>query len=153
MDALLARVVEVHGGLERWKNLSTLTARITAGGPFWEFKGHPDFAGDDVVEASLQKERIVHRRLATGRTFVYDRESDRVTVTGPGGEVLVDLREPRSTFDGYGRETPWSLGQIAYFRGYAVWHYLTEPYVFTWPGVRRTRSSRGRTRTATSGGC
>ncbi|MEU8175200.1 hypothetical protein AB0C14_20160 [Microbispora hainanensis] len=135
MDALLARVMEAHGGLERWKNLSTLTARITAGGPFWEFKGQPGFAGDDLVAVSLQKERIVHRRPEIGRTIVYDREADRVTVTGPDGEVLADLPEPRSTFDGYTRDTPWNVGQTAYFRSYALWHYLAEPYVFTWPGV------------------
>ncbi|MFI7609368.1 hypothetical protein ACIBTV_30245 [Micromonospora sp. NPDC049366] len=135
MTDLLPRVVEAHGGLDRWKNLSTLTARITYGGPFWEFKGHADFVGDDLVEASLQKERSVQRQQATGRTVAFDREADRVTVTGRDGEVLADLREPRSTFAGYTPETPWDLGQLAYFRSYATWHYLVEPYVFTWDGV------------------
>jgi hypothetical protein len=32
-------------------------------------------------------------------------------------------------------ETKWSLAQVAYFRSYATWHYLAEPYIFTWPGV------------------
>ncbi|MFC3505318.1 hypothetical protein ACFOOK_30750 [Micromonospora krabiensis] len=135
MADLLSRVVEAHGGLDRWKNLSTLTARITYGGPFWEFKGHADFVGDDLVEASLQAERSIHRQQATGRTVVLDRAADRVTVTGRDGEVLADLREPRATFDGYTPETPWNLGQLAYFRSYATWHYLVEPYIFTWPGV------------------
>ena len=27
------------------------------------------------------------------------------------------------------------MGQVAYFRSYATWHYLVEPYIFTWPGV------------------
>ncbi|GGL05312.1 hypothetical protein Sme01_63800 [Sphaerisporangium melleum] len=135
MDSLLARVLEAHGGLERWKNLSTFTARITYGGPFWEFKGHADFVGDDLVEASLQREHFVQRRQSTGRTAVFDREADRLTVTGRDGEVLADLREPRSTFEGYTPETQWNLSQIAYFRSYATWHYLVEPYVFTWPGV------------------
>ena len=37
-DALLECVLEAHGGLDRWKNLSTLSARITYGGPFWRFE-------------------------------------------------------------------------------------------------------------------
>lgn len=45
-------------------------------------------------------------------------------------------RSPRqATFAGYTTETKWSLAQVAYFRSYATWHYLIEPYIFTWPGV------------------
>ncbi|MET8680212.1 DUF1330 domain-containing protein [Streptomyces sp. NPDC004647] len=43
MDALLERVLEAHGGLDRWRDVSTLSARITYGGPSWEFKRHADF--------------------------------------------------------------------------------------------------------------
>jgi hypothetical protein len=50
MDALLERVLEAHGGLDPWKKLSTLSARITYGGPFWEFKGHADFVGTVTVD-------------------------------------------------------------------------------------------------------
>jgi len=32
MDALLECVLEAHGGLDRWRNLSTLSARIAPGG-------------------------------------------------------------------------------------------------------------------------
>lgn len=39
MDVLLECVLEAHGGLDRWKNVSTFSVRITYGGPFWEFKG------------------------------------------------------------------------------------------------------------------
>jgi hypothetical protein len=45
-------------------------------------------------------------------------------------------RSPRqATFAGYTTETKWSLAQVAYFLSYATWHYLIEPYIFTWPGV------------------
>ncbi|MGI5519902.1 hypothetical protein ACQEUX_02970 [Micromonospora sp. CA-259024] len=135
MDALLSRVIEAHGGLDRWKTFSTLTARITYGGPFWEFKGHPEFVGTELVEANLQDERIRHVQESTGRTTEFDLKANRVTVTGPDGTVIEQLDDPRATFAGYTPETPWSLAQIAYFRSYATWHYLVEPYVFTWPGV------------------
>lgn len=135
MDALLARVLQANGGLDHWRSLSTLTARIDYGGPFWEFKGHPDFVGTDTVEADLQKQSIRQVQESTGRTVVFDKAADRVTVTDADGTVIETLDDPRSTFDGYTPETPWSLAQIAYFRSYATWHYLVEPYLFTWPGV------------------
>ncbi|MFE5144106.1 hypothetical protein ACFRDV_41925 [Streptomyces fagopyri] len=135
MDALLTRVLEAQGGLDRWKSLSAVTARITYGGPFWEFKGHADFAGPEITEAHAQEEYIRQVQELTGRTVVYDRKADRVTVTAADGEILATLDNPRSSFDGFTPETPWSLGQIAYFRSYATWHYLLEPYLFTWAGA------------------
>jgi hypothetical protein len=135
MDALLSRVLDAHGGLDGWRNRTTFTARITYGGPFWEFKGHPGFAGTFQVEANLQDEWIRHRDEATGQEYVFSRVTDRLTVTDRTGAVLETLDQPRSTFAGYTPETPWSLAQIAYFRAYATWHYLVEPYLFTWSGV------------------
>jgi hypothetical protein len=58
-----------------------------------------------------------------------------VTVTGADGKIVEALDNPRATFDGYTTDTKWSLAQTAYFRSYATWHYLVEPYIFTWPGV------------------
>ncbi|GIF62709.1 hypothetical protein Ais01nite_07440 [Asanoa ishikariensis] len=135
MDALLGRVLDAHGGLDRWRNLTTFTARITYGGPFWEFKGHADFAGTSLVEANLQDEWIRHRDDATGLELVFDRAADRLTITDRDGAVVEKLESPRSTFAGFTPETPWSLAQIGYFRAYATWHYLVEPYLFTWAGV------------------
>ncbi|MEV4534148.1 hypothetical protein AB0J82_09980 [Asanoa sp. NPDC049518] len=135
MDALLGRVLDAHGGLDRWRTLTTFTARITYGGPFWEFKGHPGFVGTSFVEASLRDQRIRHRDEATGRELVFDRAGDRLTVTDGDGAVVEKLESPRSTFAGYTPETTWSLAQIGYFRAYATWHYLVEPFLFTWPGV------------------
>ncbi|MFE4995517.1 hypothetical protein ACFRH4_30010 [Streptomyces mirabilis] len=135
MDALLARVLEAHGGLDRWKSLSTISARITYDGPFWEFKGHADFGGTEITEAHVQEEYLRQVQESTGRTVVFDKRADRVTVADAGGKIIEVLDNPRATFDGFTAETPWSLGQIAYFRSYATWHYLVEPYLFTWPGV------------------
>ncbi|RKR92304.1 hypothetical protein BDK92_6742 [Micromonospora pisi] len=135
MDALLEHVLKANGGLDHWKSLSTLNARITYGGPFWEFKGHADFVGTETVEASLQNEHIRHVQESTGRTTVFDRAANRVTVSDADGRVIETLDDPRRTFAGYTPETQWSLAQIAYFRSYATWHYLVEPYIFSWPGV------------------
>jgi hypothetical protein len=135
MDALLARVLEGQGGIDRWRTLSTLTGTIAYDGPFWEFKGHPDFVGSDTVQANLQEQQIHQIQRSTGRTVVFDARADRVTVTGPDGRIVEELDSPRATFAGYAVDTPWTLAQTAYFRSYATWHYLVEPYVFAWPGV------------------
>jgi hypothetical protein len=35
MDGLLARVIDAHGGLDRWSEVNRVTARLTIGGHFW----------------------------------------------------------------------------------------------------------------------
>jgi hypothetical protein len=135
VDALLGGVLEAHGGLDRWRKFSTLSARIRYGGPFWEFKGHADFLGVNTVEASVQKQYFRQFEESTGRSILFDKSANRVTITGADGKVIEALDNPRATFAGYTRETKWNLAQAAYFRSYATWHYLVEPYIFTWPGV------------------
>ena len=135
MSNLLSKVLEAHGGQERYDAVSTFAADIAYGGPFWEFKGHPDFAGTDRVEADLHSQKIRQHQTVTGRTVEFDREANLVTVTSPSGDIIEQLKNPRATFADYKTDTKWSLAQIAYFRSYATWHYLPEPFLFTWPGV------------------
>src|SRR5262245_8024581 len=41
MNDLLDFVLDAHGGLKRWSAVSTLTAKLAAGGPFWGTAGIP----------------------------------------------------------------------------------------------------------------
>lgn len=127
MDALLGRVLDARAGLDRWTKLSTLSARMRYGGPFWGFKGHADFVDVNTVEASMQREYFRQFQESTGRTVLFDKSANRVTITGADGKVIEVLDSPRATFAGYTTETKWSLAQVAYFRSYATWPYLVEP--------------------------
>jgi hypothetical protein len=42
MDALLGKVLNAYGGLERWASLTKITAQVSIGGPIWAVKGWPD---------------------------------------------------------------------------------------------------------------
>jgi hypothetical protein len=56
------------------------------------------------------------------------------------GRVVAERRHPRESFAGHELETPWDPLQRAYFNGYALWTYLTSPFLLTLPGftVRET---------------
>jgi hypothetical protein len=47
---LLLRVLEAHGGRENWEAVTGLTARLSYGGPFWEFRTSEGDVVDDRVE-------------------------------------------------------------------------------------------------------
>src|SRR4051794_17066907 len=50
---LLETVIEAHGGLERWNQLNSVSARLIQDGVLWPFKGQEGVLDDVVVTASL----------------------------------------------------------------------------------------------------
>jgi hypothetical protein len=136
MDDLLARVINAHGGLDRWSEVGRVTAHLTVGGPFWAAKGQAGAAGRKTVEADTRQERIALTPFAAADwdlEFLVDPERVKVT---DAGQVAVDERaDPRASFAGYDALTPWDTLQTGYFLSYALWNYLTEPFLLSYPGV------------------
>lgn len=133
---LLDFIITAQGGLQPWQHAHTIDADVTYGGPFWEFKGVPDFVDTDHVIADVHRQHVVLHQ-PSGRTIEYDKQADAVTVTETNGDVDV-LKQPRRSFDGYTQDTKWTVAQAGYFRAYATWSYLVEPYLFTYRGVETT---------------
>jgi hypothetical protein len=133
MSDLLETAIEAHGGPERWNQLNSVSARLIQGGALWELKGQPGVLDAVVVTASLHEERASHRPFGAA-----DRHSsftpERVAIEAGDGTVLEALDQPRASFAEHTAETPWSTLQLAYFVGYAMWTYLTQPFTFTLPG-------------------
>ena len=133
MSDLLDTVIEAHGGLERWNQLNTVSARLIQDGVLWPLKGQAGVLDDVVVTASLHEERASHRPFGAA-----DRHSsftpERVAIETTDGTVVEALDQPRASFAGHALETPWSTLQLAYFVGTAMWTYLAQPFAFTLPG-------------------
>jgi hypothetical protein len=135
---LLETVTEAHGGLERWNQLDTISARLIQGGVLWAAKGQAGVLDDVVVTASLHEERVSHRPFgAADRHSVFTPE--RVSIETDDGTVVEALEQPRASFAGDTLETPWSTLQLAYFVGTAMWTYLTQPFTFTLAGFETTQ--------------
>ena len=60
MSDLLDTVIEAHGGLERWGQLDSVSARLIQGGAMWGIKGQQGVLDDVFVRASLHQERESH---------------------------------------------------------------------------------------------
>ncbi len=51
MSNLLDTVIEAHGGLERWNQLSSVSARLIQDGALWALKGQAGVLADVMVTA------------------------------------------------------------------------------------------------------
>ncbi|MFF0633257.1 hypothetical protein ACFYTS_12230 [Nocardia sp. NPDC004151] len=106
------------------------------GGVPWALEGVDGIIDDSTVEIRLPEQRTWLRPALTPGTRL-SFSPDRVAIESdePEPRTVEELTTPRNSFAGHVLETPWSTLQLAYFSGYAMWTYLSEPYSLTLPGV------------------
>ena len=133
---LLDEVLGAYGGVERWRELDTIKIHQIVGGVLWTLKNADGVINDSTVEIRVQEQRAWHRPF-TGAGLRSSYSPGRVAIeTDDDSAVTVDvLDSPRDSFTGHELTTPWTTLQLAYFAGYAMWTYLSEPYSLTFPGV------------------
>jgi len=134
MSNLLDTAIATHGGRDRWNALSTLTAHVKAGGVLWSLKGQPGILDEYTITVDLHQQAVTLAPFAEpGLRATYT--PGRVAIETLDGEVVEERANPRDAFAGHTLETPWDRLHAAYFAGYAMWTYLTSPFLFTLPGV------------------
>jgi hypothetical protein len=60
----------------------------------------------------------------------------KIAVEKLDGTVVAQRQAPRDSFAGHQMGTPWDALHRAYFNGYAMWTYLTSPFLLAIDGVR-----------------
>jgi hypothetical protein len=95
--------------------------------------------GQTELFADATYQADTHTQRATlGRFGAADRHvrfaPDKLVLETDAGEVIEVRDNPRGAFAGHTNETPWDRLHAAYFDGYALWTYLTQPLLYTYPG-------------------
>jgi len=134
MNSLVSKIIDAHGGLERWKQFSLLKARLVQGGALWTLKGHPATLAETTVTVNLLKEWASHSPFGP-EAKISTFEPGRVALNDAQGKIIEELRDPRSSYAGHTLETSWSELQLAYFAGIAMWTYLNMPFLLAHEGV------------------
>ncbi|MDX3853637.1 hypothetical protein [Streptomyces sp. AK02-01A] len=134
MNKLLKDVIAAHGGLDRWNEFSTLTARVRGGGALWTIKGQEGVMDDVTTTIDLRRQFTSHTPFG-GPGLRGSFTPGRVAVEKDTGQVVEERFAPRESFAGHIQGTPWDLLHVAYFTGYAMWTYLTEPFSLAQPGA------------------
>lgn len=135
MSDLLELAVAAHGGWERWRQLRRLAARISVGGGMWHVKGWPDVFAAAEVSIDPHRPRTEFSPFPKpGQRGLY--EPGRTAIVTDRGEVLEQRESPRLAFEGHTLATRWDAQHLIYFSGYAMWTYLTTPFLFGLPGFQ-----------------
>lgn len=134
MSDVLNAVLDAHGGLDTWRQFNRVQATIVTRGGLWAIKGQPQDPLPRRMTVAL------HHEWASLQPFGADDQRtaftpDRVAIEKLDGRVISERLNPRQSFDGHEFDTLWDPLQRAYFNGYALWTYLTTPFLLTLDGV------------------
>ena len=91
---LLTEVLVAHGGVDRWREFSTVEATIVSGGKLWEIKSQPQDPTPRRMTVAL------HREWASVEPFgaanqKTDFTPERVAIETIDGSVVTERRNPR----------------------------------------------------------
>ncbi|EPR12449.1 hypothetical protein M527_01575 [Sphingobium indicum IP26] len=133
MSELLDLAIAAHGGWDRWEQINELKAHFHAEGTVWHVKQWPGAYADMHCSISTRKPHTEFTPfLKEGQHCVW--EPDSTAIVADSGELIDKRENPRSFFEGHSIPTPWDEQHLVYFTGYAMWTYLTTPFLFRLPG-------------------
>ena len=134
---LLAEVLDAHGGVDRWRSFTQVTANVVTGGFLWGMKGIDIDSAPRIMTSEFKRQRT--RTAPFGDPdWHMTYEPDRVLIATHAGATIAEQQHPRDTFEGHVWETPWTPLQLGYFNGYAMWTYYNVPFLLGEPGVETT---------------
>jgi hypothetical protein len=132
MDNLLRSALEAHGGLKAWSSLQSLRANVCIGGALWNQKQLPGLFENTRVELKLSYQDVVTHLLDLGERIIFTPH--QVSLESESGNTLDTCNDPRSRFSRRSANRKWDKLHAGYFSGYALWGYLTAPFLYTYPG-------------------
>jgi len=133
VNELLSLALDAHGGLEHWNTFEMVHATIVSGGQLWAMKGTPQ----DPVPREMQV-ATKYEWASVAPFGSPDLRTDftprRIAIEKMDGTVVSERLNPAAHAEGKGVDAPWDVLDRAYFNGYALWTYLTTPFLFALTG-------------------
>ena len=134
---LLNATIEAHGGRERWRRVGAIRAKLSSGGLAFQSRCQPNALKNLKIEARP------HDLAVTLGDFVRPGWRGTWTPTlaairDDRGRLVAERRDPREHFRGVVSQVYWDKLDILTFAGYALWNYLSFPFLLEQDGVELT---------------
>ena len=142
MSGLLDEVLTAHGGVERRRAVTALTAHGRFGGLLRSRFPENRMANVTVRVQLAEQHAVFHGFPHEDQQAVFDRGDVRIETRD--GELINARRNARAAFAGLRglrRDLRWDALDAAYFAGYAWWNYLSTPMLLTREGVTITEGN------------
>jgi hypothetical protein len=133
MNELLQHVLDAHGGLEPWSSFNFVQATIITGGELFAMKNEPQDPIPRRMTVATKKEWASVTPFGSPGNKT-DFTAGRIAIETLDGSVLHERLNPAGHAEAGAVDAPWDALDRAYFNGYALWTYLTTPFLIAMPG-------------------
>jgi hypothetical protein len=132
--ALAEQAIEAHGGMTAWQQAQEIAVQISSGGFAFASKlqGHAVRGVDARVATS--GERVLFEGYPAGGQRGLLEADGSVRIETAAGTVLAARENPRAAFGDLRHRLWWDRLDILYFGTYAIWTYISTPFVFVREG-------------------
>lgn len=138
--SILDDILDAHGGLDYWQSLSSVDVEMSARGFLFTAKHVPPQRHVHLSITTRVPEVVLHDYPEPGHTTAL-RGPDRIEVRDAAGMVVRVRDRPRDAFASRRRLLHWDALDFGYFCCYAMWNYITMPFLLTGPGFSIDQSS------------
>jgi hypothetical protein len=133
-NELLEEVVEAHGGRAHWQTVRDIEASLSSGGLAFTAHGQPFALRNLKVSVSPHERRVVLTHFC-GMHWRGVWTPNHVEIRDSENRLIDERRDPRRFFGSLVKTVKWDKLDILYFAGYALWNYLSFPFILSQPGV------------------
>lgn len=109
-------------------------ANVSIGGALWDQKHLPGLFTNTRVEMKLQYQHVTTHLVDLNERIIFTPH--QVSLETESGTLLDTRIDPRSAFAGQSADSKWDKLHAGYFCSYALWGYLTTPFLYTYPGFQ-----------------
>lgn len=134
MLKVLTEIIDAHGGHAYWNSLDSIEIKISASGFLFTAKGIQPLSHVRMTLCTTRPEVVIHDYPEPGQTTCFFGD-ERVEIIDVHGNVLQKRTRPRKAFHQLRRLFRWDTLDFAYFSSYAMWCYMTTPFLFLHEGV------------------
>jgi hypothetical protein len=128
---LVEEVIAAHGGLELWESASEFSVRISSGGFAFASKLQGSAVRDVDARVCTHGQRVILTPYPRpGQRGVLERDGS-VRIETDSGELIEVRDHARDAFRTLRHQLWWDRLDILYFATYAIWTYVSTPFLFT----------------------
>jgi hypothetical protein len=125
---LAEKMIRAHGGLAAWERAESVTLGIHGGGLLLISKRQPQTMRDvEVTVATTGQRTVISPYPKAGQRGIFEEGSVRIETDS--GKLVEQRDDPRPLFRRLRRQFRWDDLDLLYFSGYALWNYVSVPFV------------------------
>jgi hypothetical protein len=136
-NKILDELITAHGGRNRWQSVETIEASFSSGGLAFTAHMQPSALRALRISVAPHAPRVVlHDFCHHDWRGIWT--PNHVEIRDDKDKLVLQRSAPREQFNRLPKLIRWDRLDILYFAGYALWNYLSFPFILDYPGVSVT---------------